>query len=163
MIRAALKSLLGRKVRLLMSTFAIVLGVAFVVGTLIFSDTLNRSFTALFASTVGDVVVRPEGGTTADGTPSSVTLPGSLLDELRDVPGAARVDGNVSAFGVFVVSKDGKVVSGFGPPAIGGNWSDAPAGHGLEGLEIVAGHEPHGPDQVVFDERTAERAGYVVG
>ena len=59
MLRAALKSLLGRKLRLVMSTFAIVLGVAFVVGTLVFSETLNRSFTALFASTVGDVVVRP--------------------------------------------------------------------------------------------------------
>jgi putative ABC transport system permease protein len=163
MIRAALKSLLGRKVRLLMSTFAIVLGVAFVAGSLIFSDTLSRSFTALFASTVGDVVVRPEGGTTADGAPSTVTLPASLVEQLRDVPGTARVDGNVNAFGVFVVSKSGKVVSGFGPPAIGGNWSDAPAGHGLQGLAIVEGHEPHGPDEVVFDERTAERAGYVVG
>lgn len=163
MIKAALKSLLGRKVRLLMSTFAIVLGVAFVAGSLIFSDTLSRSFTALFASTVGDVVVRPEGGTTADGAPSTVTLPASLVDQLEDVPGAARVDGNVNAFGVFVVSKTGKVVSGFGPPAIGGNWSDAPAGHGLQGLTIVEGHEPHGVDEVVLDERTAERAGYVVG
>jgi putative ABC transport system permease protein len=163
MIKAALKSLLGRKVRLLMSTFAIVLGVAFVAGSLIFSDTLSRSFTALFASTVGDVVVRPVGGTTADGAPSTVTLPASLVEQLRDVPGAARVDGNVNAFGVFVVSKDGKVVSGFGPPAIGGNWSDAPAGHGLQGLAILEGHEPHGPDEVVFDERTAERAGYSVG
>jgi putative ABC transport system permease protein len=162
-IKAALKSLLGRKVRLLMSTFAIVLGVAFVAGSLIFSDTLSRSFTALFASTVGDVVVRPEGGTTADGAPSTVTLPASLVEQLRDVPGAARVDGNVNAFGVFVVSDDGKVVSGFGPPAIGGNWSDAPAGHGLQGLTIIEGHEPHGPDEVVFDERTAERAGYSVG
>ncbi|QWF21581.1 FtsX-like permease family protein [Nocardioides sp. LMS-CY] len=163
MIRAALKSLLGRKVRLLMSTFAIVLGVAFVAGSLIFSDTLNRSFTALFASTVGDVVVRPVGGTTADGAPSTVTLPASLLDRLRDVDGAARVDGNVNAFGVFVISDRGKVVSGFGPPAIGGNWSDAPAGHGLQGLAVVEGHEPHGPDEVVLDERTAERAGYAVG
>jgi putative ABC transport system permease protein len=50
MIRAALKSLLGRKLRLVMSTFAIVLGVAFVAGSLIFSDMLNRSFTAIFAS-----------------------------------------------------------------------------------------------------------------
>ncbi|GAW50745.1 MULTISPECIES: ABC transporter permease [unclassified Nocardioides] len=163
MIRAALKSLLGRKVRLVMSTFAIVLGVAFVAGSLIFSDTLSRSFTALFASTVGDVVVRPVGGTTADGAPSTVTIPAGVLDDLREVPGAARVDGNVTAFGVFVVSADGKVVSGFGPPAIGGNWSDAPAGHGLEGLAITSGHEPHGPDEVVFDERTAERAGYEVG
>src|SRR4051795_11093580 len=146
MIKAAIKSLLGRKVRLLLSTFAIVLGVAFVAGSLIFSDTLSRSFTALFASTVGDVVVRPEGGTTADGAPSTVTLPGSLVEQLRDTPGAARVDGNVSAIGVFVVSRTGKVVSGFGPPAIGSNWSDAPAGHGLEGLRIVQGKEPHGAD-----------------
>src|SRR6476659_10638222 len=128
MIRAALKSLLGRKVRLVMSTFAIVLGVAFVAGSLIFSDTLNRSFTALFASTVGDVVVRPAGGSTADGAPSTRTVPADLVDRLRRLPGAARVDGNVSAVGVFVVDKQDKVVGGFGPPAIGANWTGAPAG-----------------------------------
>jgi putative ABC transport system permease protein len=163
MIRAALKSLLGRKVRLLMSTFAIVLGVAFVVGTLVFSDTLNRSFTALFASTVGDVVVRPEGGTTTDGTPSTVTIPARRLGALGAAAGAARVDGNVNAVGVFVIDREDKVVSGFGPPALGGNWNDAPAGHGLEGLSIVAGHAPHGADEVLLDARTAERAGYAVG
>lgn len=163
MIKAAFKSLLGRKLRLVMSTFAIVLGVAFVAGSLIFSDTLNRSFTALFASTVGDVVVRPAGGTTASGAPSTVTIPADVAADLRAVPGAARVDGNVSAVGVFVISADDKVVSGFGPPAIGGNWSDAPAGHGLEGLQIIEGRAPQGPEEVVLDDRTAERAGYEVG
>ena len=49
MFRAAWKSLLGRKLRLLMSTFAIVLGVAFVAGSFVFTDTLSRSFTAIFA------------------------------------------------------------------------------------------------------------------
>ena len=73
MFRAALKSLLGRKVRLLMSTFAIVIGVSFVVGTLVFSDTLSRSFTALMASTVGDVVVRPVG-TDAASEPTTRTV-----------------------------------------------------------------------------------------
>jgi putative ABC transport system permease protein len=162
-IRAALKSLLGRKLRLLMSTFAIVLGVAFVAGSLVFSDTLSRSFTALFASTVGDVVVRPDSGTTVDGAPSTRTIPASLLDDLRSIPGAARVDGNVSAVGVFVVDKENKVVGGFGPPGFGVNWSDAPAGHGLEGLSITSGHAPHGPDEVVLDAKTAERANYFVG
>jgi putative ABC transport system permease protein len=61
MIRASLKSLLARRVRLLLSTFAIVLGVAFVTGILMFSDTLQRSFTALFDSTVGDSVVQVKG------------------------------------------------------------------------------------------------------
>lgn len=163
MIRAALKSLLGRKLRLLMSTFAIVLGVAFVTGSLVFSDTLGRSFTALFASTVGDVVVRPVGGTTTQGSPSTQTLPAALVDELAGVPGAARADGNVTAVGVFVVDTDGKVVGGLGPPALGGNWNDAPAGHGLTGLAVQAGREPQRSGEVVLDERTAERAGYDVG
>ncbi|NHC23791.1 FtsX-like permease family protein [Nocardioides sp. IC4_145] len=163
MIRAALKSLLGRKLRLLMSTFAIVLGVAFVTGSLVFSDTLGRSFTALFASTVGDVVVRPVGGTTTQGAPSTQTLPAALIDELADVPGAARADGNVTAVGVFVVDTYGKVVGGLGPPALGGNWNDAPAGHGLTGLTVQEGREPRRSGEVVLDERTAERAGYDVG
>ena len=111
MVKATLKSLLGRKLRLLMSTFAIVLGVAFVGGSLIFSDTLGRSFTALFASTVGDVVVRPADGIT-NGAPSSVAIPASVVTDLQSVPGAARVDGNVTAFGVYVVDQDNKVVGG---------------------------------------------------
>src|SRR3990170_6361563 len=88
MLTVSLKSLLGRKLRLLMSTFAIVLGVAFVGGSLIFSDTLGRSFTALFASTVGDVVVRPADANTGLGG-STVTIPASVVDELESVPGAA--------------------------------------------------------------------------
>ncbi|WP_121258358.1 ABC transporter permease [Nocardioides ferulae] len=163
MIRTALKSLLGRKLRLLMSTFAIVLGVAFVAGTLVFSDTMNRSFTALFASVVGDVVVRPEAASAEDQEVSTETIPATLVRELAEVPGAARVDGNVSAIGVFVIDKDNKVVGGLGPPALGGNWTDAPAGHGLTGLEIADGRPPQGPGEVVLDDRTAERAGYALG
>ncbi len=162
MFKVSVKSLLGRKVRLLMSTFAIVLGVAFVGGSLIFSDTLDRSFTALFASTVGDVVVRPADAANA-GTPSTVTIPASVVDDLEDTPGAARVDGNVTAFGVYVVDKDNKVVGGQGPPAIGGNYSDAPAGHGLPGLELTEGRPPQGPDEVVFDAKTAQQSGYFIG
>ncbi|WP_244930008.1 ABC transporter permease [Nocardioides sp. W7] len=163
MLRAALKSLLGRKVRLLMSTFAIVLGVAFVAGTLVFSDTLNRSFTALFASTVGDVVVRPEGAMTAMGDLSTQTVPADLVDRLAQVEGAERVDGNVSAMNVVVLDTDDKVVGGFGPPSLGSNWTGAPAGHGLEGLVITEGREPAGGGEVVLDESTAEKAGYGLG
>lgn len=163
MIKAAIKSLLGRKVRLLLSTFAIVLGVAFVSGTLVFSDTLSRSFTALFASTVGDVVVQPLGAQTEQGTPSSKTLPASLVDELEKVDGVARVDGNVNAFGVYVVGTDGKVVGGLGPPSIGSNWTNAPSPGGV-GLEIESGgREPQGLREVLLDDKTAEKAGYEVG
>ena len=162
MIRAALKSLLGRKLRLIMSTVAIVLGVAFVTGTLIFSDTLNRSFTALFASAVGDVVVRPDTKLPS-GCGSVVTIKPELVDELTKLPGAARADGNVSTCGVYVVDTKNKIMGGLGPPGLGGNWSDAPAGHGLEGLSIKEGREPSGPNEVVLDAETAEKSGYEIG
>jgi putative ABC transport system permease protein len=76
MLHAAWKSLLGRKLRLVMSTFAIVLGVAFVVGTLIFTDTLNRSFVAIFDNSVGDVVVQPTRVTSNVDVATTVQLPG---------------------------------------------------------------------------------------
>ncbi|GAA5155413.1 ABC transporter permease [Nocardioides marinquilinus] len=164
MIKAALKSLLGRKLRLLTSTFAIVLGVAFVVGTLLFSDTLNRSFTALFDATVGDVVVQPaEGEDVLPGGSTELTVPGDLVDRLADVPGAARADGQVGVAGVYVIDSDGKPIGGFGPPALGGNWTDAPAANGLPGLEIVEGRAPEAPGEVVLDDQTAEKSGYDLG
>jgi putative ABC transport system permease protein len=163
MIRAAWKSLLARKVRLLMSTFAIALGVAFVVGSLVFSAALSDGFNRLFGSSVGDVVVRPEGSVTLNGDPSTRTVPASLVDRLAQVPGAARADGNVQAIGVFVVGRDRKVVGGLGAPTYGISYSDAPAGHGIPGLTLLRGRPPHGPHQVVLDERTAEKGGYHIG
>ncbi len=142
MLRAAWKSLLGRKLRLLMSTFAIVLGVAFVAGTLVFTDTLSRSFTAIFASSVGDVVVSPKGAQTSDGAPTTRTVPAGLVRKLATAEGAARADGNVSSMGVFVVDQHGKLVGGNGPPGIAVSYNTAPAGHGIEGLTIVSGHPP---------------------
>ena len=163
MFKAAWKSLLGRKLRLIMSTFAIVLGVAFVAGTLIFSDTLGRSFTAIFASSVGDVVVRPVGASADDGSPTTLTMPASIVDDLAEAEGAARADGNVTSFGVFVVSEEGKLIGGQGAPGLGFSYNDAPAGHGIEGLRITEGEIPAGPDEVVLDAATAERAGYDIG
>ena len=163
MLRAAWKSLLGRKLRLLMSTFAIVLGVAFVAGTLVFTDTLSRSFTAIFASSVGDVVVTPKGAHTADGAPTTRTVPASLVDTLAGASGAARADGNVSSTGVFVVDQHGKLVGGNGPPGIAASYNTAPAGHGLEGLTIVSGKPPASKDQIALDARTAKAAGYHLG
>ena len=79
MLHAAWKSLLGRKLRLFMSTFAIVLGVAFVAGTLIFTDTLNKSFVAIFDSSVGDVVVRPVGAADNEANPTTLSIPADVV------------------------------------------------------------------------------------
>ena len=163
MLRAAWKSLLGRKLRLLMSTFAIVLGVAFVGGTLIFTDTLSKSFTAIFDNTVGDVVVQPVGVVGAESGQTTLTVPGALVDKLGAVPGAARADGNVINDRLFVIGKNNRLVGGQGAPGLGLNDSDAPAAHGVEGLQVVRGKAPTGKDEVALDAATASRAGYGLG
>ncbi len=165
MLRASWKSLLARKLRLLMSTFAIVLGVAFVAGSLVFTDTLGRAFTTIMAGSVGDVVVRPAGaGSVSDGnTLSTKTLPASLTTQLASVEGAARADGNVTSYGIFVIDKLGKVVGGQGAPGIAANYGNAPAGHGLDGLSISSGRAPAKAGEITLDPQTAERTGYKVG
>jgi putative ABC transport system permease protein len=162
MLRAAWKSLLGRKLRLLMSTFAIVLGVAFVGGSLIFTDTLNKSFVAIFDSSVGDVVVRPVGSGDTD-TPTTMTMPANLVDKLVDVPGAARADGNVVTFGVFVIGKNNRVIGGQGAPGLGVNDSTAPAAHGVKGLQVVDGRAPRNENEVAIDAATVRRADLFIG
>jgi putative ABC transport system permease protein len=163
MLRASWKSLLARKLRLLMSGFAIVLGVAFVAGSLIFTDTLSQAFTTIMAGSTGDVVVRPVGAVNDENTQSGKTLPASLVGDLAKADGAARVDGFVSAVGVFVVGRDGKVIGAQGAPGLGMNFSDAPAGHGLQGLSITSGRAPAKAGEITLDPLTAEKAGYKVG
>src|SRR5690606_21822303 len=94
-------------------------------------------------------------------TPS--TLPASLVKELAQVRGAARADGNVLNGATFVIDSDGKVLGGAGAPALASNWTGAPAGHGLVGLEIIRGRAPEKRGEVVLDAATARRSGHSIG
>lgn len=168
MVRASLKNLAARKLRLAMSAFAIVLGVAFVAGTYVFTDTLDRSFAEIVTETVPDVTVRPTsngGGGTASGfaAADARTVSSDLVDRLAAVDGVARADGNVFVEGVFVVGRDGKVVAAGGAPGLGVNWHDGPAADGSEPLSFVAGRDPRTPGEVAIDESTADKAGLTVG
>lgn len=162
MLHASWKSLLGRKLRLFMSAFAIILGVAFVAGSLIFTDTLNRAFVGI-TKTVGDVVVRPEGTGRADGTTSSKTIPASVVRQLGGARGAARADGNVVDPTTFIVSKQGKVIGGQGAPGLGLNHTGAPTASGEPPATVESGRWPQRSGEIAIDTSTAKRAGYVVG
>jgi putative ABC transport system permease protein len=162
-LRASWKSLLGRKLRLFMSAFAIILGVAFVSGSFIFTNTLGKAFDGI-VNTVGDVVVRPDtAGSAFEQGPTAKTLPGALVRDLASVPGVARADGNVSDPTTFVVSTQGKLIGGGGPPGLGLSWNDAPTSGGEPPATLTTGHWPQRSGEVVLDDKTAERAGYAVG
>ena len=160
MLRATWKSLLARKLRLLMSTFAIVLGVAFVAGSLIFTDTLSRSFTALFDNS-GRRRRRPAGRVARRRRGRATTVARSRLagrPAAPRLPGAARADGNVHALGVFVVGKDRKVVGGLGPPGVRRQLQRR--ARRPRDQAAAAGRRRHArtaPDEVVLDDKTAEQ------
>ena len=169
MLRAALRSLLQHKLRLSLTLLAVVVGVAFVAGTYIFTDSLKRSFDALFTAPQPDVTVSVDsaiggpGGGGGGGGPSSdqaPTLPESLVRTISGVDGVAAAYGVVAADGALVIGKDGKVVGQTGPPARGSTWVPDPS---INALTISAGTAPVGVDQVALLDSTAKAAGVGVG
>lgn len=154
MLKATLRSFLAHKGRLLLSALAVILSVAFVAGSLIFSDTVSRTFDRLFASTAADVTVTPKE--TFDETiPSgrTLTLPASLADRLARVPGVAAARADVDVEGITVVDKDRESVGPTtGAPTIGTAWNPTERSP----VELTSGHAPKGDGQVMIDADTAD-------
>jgi len=169
-LRAALRSLLQHKLRLSLTLVAVVVGVAFVAGTYIFTDSLKKSFDALFEAPQPDVSVtvadalgpaQPGGGGGAGtGGDQAPTLPGSLVGEVAGVQGVEAAYGVVAADGALVVGSDGEVVGRAGPPARGTTYMPDSS---ISPLSISVGEAPQGPDQVALLEATAEAGGLSVG
>jgi putative ABC transport system permease protein len=165
MLKATWRSLKAHKARMLLSGLAVVLGVAFVVGTFIFTDTLKGTFDQLFAGEVPDVVVSQElaaGGD--DGTGSVLSIvPQAVLDEVAALPGVARATGAVQVQGVALLDADGQAVGGNGPPQLGVSWPEFPDDPKLSSLTLVDGRAPSAPGEIAIDVETAERGGFAVG
>jgi putative ABC transport system permease protein len=168
MLRATIKSLLARKLRLLLSALAIVLGVSFVSGAFVLTDSLGRTFDDLFTTVSKNLAVEVRGTVQSDlgseeggpgGGNTRRNVPASALETIRKVDGVAEVQ--PSLFGVaVVVGTDGKPVTNNGAPNIGANWVDSTL---LTQQRIVEGNPPRGPDEIVLDPTYAERTGHRVG
>ncbi|MFJ6250139.1 MULTISPECIES: ABC transporter permease [unclassified Streptomyces] len=161
-LKTSLRNFLAHKGRMALSAVAVLLSVAFVSGTLVFTDTMNTTFDKLFATTASDVTVSPEGATD-DETPQTgrpETLPAALVDEVARAEGARNVQGAVASLSVTVVDARNKNVGPTGgAPTIAVNWTP----NELRSVEIASGHEPRGPTDVVVDAATAEKHGLKLG
>ncbi|MFF8319267.1 ABC transporter permease [Streptomyces bobili] len=160
MFRTALRNVLAHKARLLMTVLAVMLGVAFVSGTLVFTNTISEAFQKSSAKGFGqvDVAVTAESqDDEGDRIGKTTELTQALLEESAEVPGAGSVIGVVGGF-TAIADKDGKLVGG-GFQSQGGNyWGDKDPRYTLK-----EGAAPHGPGQIALDSETARRAGYQVG
>lgn len=163
MLRVALKSLLARKLRLLMSTAAIVLGVAFVAGSLIFTDAMGGAFDDIIEGSTAEAEVGYQGAGDFDSAPDGRTLPAGLVDRLEDLPEVESAHPQNVLQTVFVIDDEGKVVGGNGPPGLAFNPTSAVSLTGEPVMELARGRLPDAPYEVALGEETAERAGYELG
>ncbi|GAU68591.1 putative membrane protein CrgA [Streptomyces sp. NBRC 110611] len=163
MFRTALRNVLAHKARLLMTVLAVMLGVAFVSGTLVFTSTLSEATQA--SSRKGydnvDVAIQPRSSDNGGGAPGEApTLDQKLLDKTARVPGAASVTGTVSGF-TAVADKKGELTgSGFGTR--GANYFPGQDGKDAR-YPLRDGAAPKGPHEFALDAHTADKAGYKVG
>jgi putative ABC transport system permease protein len=162
--RTAVRNLLAHKLRLLATGLAVTLGVAFMAGTLVLTDTIQKTFDDLFSDALAntDTVVRAEAAFDDSGGAGEQRgrIDASLLDVVADVDGVALAQGDVWGF-AQVVGKDGEPIGnpGAGPPTFGTNW---PEGE-LNTWTLESGAPPEGPDDVVLDKASADDGGYVAG
>lgn len=160
MLKAAIKGVFAHKIRLALTAVAIVLGVAFVSGTYVFTDTIQSRFDSLLGDALGglDVNVRPVA---ADFGNEALTLDASVLDAVRAVDGVAVAEGSVDGY-AQPLTKDGEAIGGQGPPNLGFSWTSDDALNPLR-LDEGNGRAPEGPGEVVIDLAVAREHDFAVG
>ena len=141
----ALRGLLGRKLRTVLTAIAIVLGVATVSGTYVLTDSINNAFHSIFFETRpgSDVVISGKSAFDLTGD-SGVTAPSfdeSLLQKVRDLPDVAEADGQVNGQ-AQLIGKDGKAIVYGGAPNLG--FSIANGASRFNPLQLVSGRVAEG-------------------
>ncbi|MFG2431511.1 ABC transporter permease [Streptomyces sp. NPDC048590] len=151
------RNFLAHKGRMALSAVAVLLSVAFVCGTLVFTDTMNTTFDKLFAASSADVTVSPKAAKEADDLPENgrpEALPASVVERVVAVDGVKKAEGGVMSMSVTVVdSHNTNMGSETGAPTIAGNWTD----NDLRSMEITSGHAPRGPTEIMVDADTARK------
>jgi putative ABC transport system permease protein len=168
MTRFALKSMLGRKFRTVLTALAIVLGVAMISGTYVLTDTIDKAFSSIFADSYAgtDVVV---SGKAADisvdfESPPVPPIEASLLDEIRGVDSVGLAMGGIyDETNTKIIGDDGKALNTNGAPSFGFGLDTAPEFSVFNPLNLLEGRWPKGDGEVVVDAGTADREDFVVG
>lgn len=163
MFRIALKGILGRKARLVLTSLAVILGTAFLSGTSVFTATLDRTFNNLFEDVFKNIdgFVRSTEVIEGEfGLQERQRIPSEIVEQVKAVPGVSDAVPDIQAF-ARIIGKDGKPLGseGAGPPTFG---SVAVEFKGAV-WSIADGRFPIGPTEVALDEASARNGNYIVG
>src|SRR5829696_6672645 len=161
--KATIKGLLAHKLRLAATALAIVLGVSFVAGTYVLTDTITASFDNLFKQVTQGIDVAVRSQETFGGFDTGEVrdpMPEEVLNEVKGVDGVRVAEGSVTGY-AQLVGKDGKAVTTGGAPSLGVSFNQDTAF--TAGSTIRSGRLPSGPGELAIDAKTATDTGYAVG
>ena len=165
MIAVALKGLAGRKVRALLTAFAVVIGVTMVSGTFVLTDTIQKAFDSIFTASYSQTDAVIAGKEIVKGSQSgAATVPDSLLAEVRALPEVETAGGTIApnqSNHAEIFGRGGKAIGTEGAPQFGlGNDASLPQ---FSPLKLKTGQWPEGPQQVAIDADTAAAENFRVG
>jgi putative ABC transport system permease protein len=156
-----IKGLLAHKLRLMLTALAIVLGVTFISGTFVLTDTLHNTFSVLFGSVYQKIDFQVRGvaqlGSGANATRNE--LPESLLATVRRVPGIEAAEGGIEGYAQFV-ARDGRPIQTGSAGTLGISYDPDQQ---VSALHIITGGPPVTSDDVVMDAGTAQKYHFTVG
>ncbi|MCL2733374.1 MAG: ABC transporter permease, partial [Actinomycetia bacterium] len=159
-LKTSVRNFFAHKGRMALSAIAVLLSVAFVCGTLVFTDTMTATFDKLFGSTASDVTVSAPKVDHEQHTGLPDMVPASLQDKLTHVSGVAKSDPDVTSTDVTVAdAKNNKISPSSGAPTIVSNWDPTET----RAVELSSGHLPQGPNDAVLDSDTASKHDLKIG
>jgi putative ABC transport system permease protein len=161
MLRTTLARLRAHKLRLVATALAIVLGVGFVAGTLVFSDTVTAALYDQYARTAKnvDVAVVPPAPKSDKERHDPPALAAADLARVRAVPGVAAADGRMER-NLPLLDRHGRLVSNLGRPGVALSVGTDPA---LRPYQVEKGRPPASDREVALDADTAATTGYRIG
>jgi putative ABC transport system permease protein len=154
-----LKSLWARKVRALLTSFAVFLGVAFVAGSFVLTDTIFAAFDEIFEESLqGTSVVVTAENPVEQENGETPTISASLLPKVESTPGVREAAGAIFSLGAFFTADNEKIGNKFAPKFISSTLPE-----NLESLTYVDGHMPRGPGEASLQKATADDADLELG
>ena len=167
MTSVAIKGVLGRKLRAVLTAIAIVLGVAMVSGSFVLTDSIQKAFHSLFVSSYENTDAVVSGRKLVDYSNSgNATVPASLLAKVRALPDVQEATGLITDLSGGVLTaklydKHGKIVSGNGNPTFGVGVD--PHATRFNPMRLTSGRWASTDGEVVIDKNAADKYGFHVG
>ena len=166
MWRITLHGVVAHRLRYALTALAVLIGVAFIAGTFVLTDTMNSTFnnlwTQIYQGTAAVVRATQPFNPGTNWTNERQLIDSSLASTVAKVPGVQAVALDIEGY-AQLAGKNGKPIgmASNGPPTLGVAWTDVTA---LNPLRLLPGGQPpRGPGQVVIDKHSADVGGFTVG